>query len=922
MRKTRRVYCRYGSLTLIECLLAIAVPEIAMAQAGPSCSITANPQSPVQVGSSSTLNATCFPAPLAINWSSSNASCSSPVASSFGGSITCAFPTVGTATVTATPFYGGSFSGGAATYVMQVNAARPTNCSISAFPASFPVGGGTVTLAGACTGGSPATSFSWNGPGVSGQTTSVVTSTIDTTATYTFTASNQGGTSNPVSIIVPVAIAPPSGCAISASPASLPIGGGAVDLSVRCSAGGPPTDYAWTGPGTSSQSGVAFQARITTTSTYTVIVSNSAGAAAPASLTVPVAVAATAPTGCLITPSPATLPLGGGNVSLTASCAGGGAPTSFSWTGPGVATQTGAVVTTSVTSTSQFTVTATNAGGSSTASVTINVNSLLAPSGCSVVATPATLPAGGGSVQLTASCTTGGAPASFAWTGAGVAGQTTAIVSTNITTTQTFTVSATNASGTSAPVTITVAVAPPTGNLRAVSDTTQVASPSSQLGQPLVARVVDGQGNPVANAAVSWVVVAGGGTLINAITLSNAQGLVSAGYISGPGNQTNIVRVTALGSGQSVDFTIQVANVGQAAGQLVAPALTTAVNAPMTQMANIRQRLDNIRRQQRAIVAGDVRVSVAGQALPMLSALMLAPASNDPRAVRGGSASADSPDTFERLGLFVNGDVDVGRQSTVDAQPGFKVTTKGITAGVDYRFDQNRIVGAAVGYLKADTDLSDNVGNQDVKGYSFSLFGSLAPAENAYIDGIVNVGHNDYDNRRKQTAEGFATSSTKGDQLGLSLSAGYNYYSGSLTVNPYARIEYVDAKVDGFTEEGSASEILTVGGQKVKQTTLALGGQLSYSISTTWGALIPNGRLEYLHVGHNEISGVNAQLVAIPTSGSSVPVVLQGRDYGNIGAGLQALFGPKVSSFVNYESSFGRDSYRTWRVTLGVRMEL
>ena len=53
----------------------------------------------------------------------------------------------------------------------------------------------------------------------------------------------------------------------------------------------------------------------------------------------------------------------------------------------------------------------------------------------------------------------------------------------------------------------------------------------------------------------------------------------------------------------------------------------------------------------------------------------------------------------------------------------------------------NNVLGASLGFLKADTDLDAGAGTQSAKGYSFSLYGSYVPQENAYIDGILNVGH-------------------------------------------------------------------------------------------------------------------------------------------------------------------------------------
>src|SRR5690348_2877275 len=135
---------------------------------------------------------------------------------------------------------------------------------------------------------------------------------------------------------VSIAVPPPSGCSVSSSPPSLPLGGGSITLNAACSGGGNPTTFAWSGPGvsTSTSSASLSLASVKATSTFTVIASNGSGAATAASVTVPVSTLQP-PTRCAVTSTPASLPVGGGSVELTATCIGGGAPSTFQWSGPG-----------------------------------------------------------------------------------------------------------------------------------------------------------------------------------------------------------------------------------------------------------------------------------------------------------------------------------------------------------------------------------------------------------------------------------------------------------------------------------------------------------------------------------------------------------------------------------------------------------
>ena len=545
--------------------------------------------------------------------------------------------------------------------------------------------------------------------------------------------------------------------------------------------------------------------------------------------------------------------------------------------------------------------------------------------GATIVVSPASLPGGTVGVaypQTSVSATGGTGSFAFAVTSGALPGGL-ILSSTGLLTgaptiagSFAFTITATDTAQGTGSRPYTIVISGPVGTVKPASDTTQIAGPNTTLAQPFVALLVDpATGAAKAGVAVTWVVLEGGGALSNVILVSGADGKVSANYTTGSGNVDNKVRVTATLSGSNVDFTVvSQKTIDTEAKKVLGPLATTAVTTPAIQLNNIRQRLDQMRVASSPAATQALRVSVDGQAMPPLSALALAPASKNGKAPTGSGASADKPDPFERWGVFVNGDIDIGKQSTVGTQTGFKLNSKGITLGTDYRFEGNGVLGAALGLLKADTDLYQGQGSQDAKGYSFSLYGSYVPVANAYIDGIVNVGRNSYDSQRLQTVGGFATSSTDGNQMALALNAGYAFNQGALTATPYGRIEYIDAKVNGFTENGTNA--LTVSESRVKATTLSLGGQFSYAISTTWGVLLPNARIEFQHVAQSNVQNVFV-------AGSTIPVAVLGQDknFGNFAVGASAVFAKGFSAFFNFEQLFGKDNFSDQKYTLGVRVD-
>jgi outer membrane autotransporter protein len=473
-----------------------------------------------------------------------------------------------------------------------------------------------------------------------------------------------------------------------------------------------------------------------------------------------------------------------------------------------------------------------------------------------------------------------------------------------------------------------VIVRTPTGQPQAANPGVLVAQPNAPLGSPLVARIVDpATGNSVPGAAVTWRIFAGGGTLSGETNVSDAQGLVRANFTMGPGPEDAVIRVTATESGSFFDFIVrnQRTVVEVPAKQVVTPQAQVAINTPTIQLHNIQLHLDNLRLLRNPTVAQGLNVTYDGQPLPSLGMLRgaLTDTTGKPSTQRGGGASSDR-DPFERFGVFIQGDVDIGKFDGSGSQQAFDVRTKGLTLGADYRFKGNHVLGAAIGVMKADTDLADDVGSNDAKGYSFSLFGEYVPFDKAYVDVTANFGRNRYESTRRVIgAAGDRVDyngSVHGDQFGVSVVLGYQYFVDSLTLQPYGRVEYVDAKIDAFRESGGP-DALEFGGQHYRSTVLSVGGQAHYSIAMSWGALVPYARAEYQYTAHSSADQVTAQLAGVAASNSVLPALGVDRNYGNIALGATALMPQGISGFFNYQHLLGKQDFREDRFTLGVRLD-
>ncbi|HEY7481219.1 MAG TPA: Ig-like domain-containing protein [Gemmatimonadales bacterium] len=87
-----------------------------------------------------------------------------------------------------------------------------------------------------------------------------------------------------------------------------------------------------------------------------------------------------------------------------------------------------------------------------------------------------------------------------------------------------------------------------------VSGNNQSAPPRTTLPEALVVRVVDGDGNPIPSAAVTWVVTAGGGSVDPTTGTTSTDGVTSTSWTLGSSTGTNTVQAIVSGVGQA-EFT-------------------------------------------------------------------------------------------------------------------------------------------------------------------------------------------------------------------------------------------------------------------------------------------------------------------------------------------------------------------------------
>ena len=361
---------------------------------------------------------------------------------------------------------------------------------------------------------------------------------------------------------------------------------------------------------------------------------------------------------------------------------------------------------------------------------------------------------------------------------------------------------------------------------------------------------------------------------------------------------------------------------------------TAVLTTQAAQFGNLKARLAALRSGQHNSFGG-LALATATGALPLsfLPSTLLA----DEGSESGTSDEAGAE--FSRWGFFATGTIGSGDRDTTDSNAGFDYSNYGLTAGVDYRVSDSLVLGAALGLSNNDADISDNGGSLDTQGYSVSGYATWYK-DAWYFDGVATWGSNDFEVVRRieytlpaldgglTQVNQLAKASPGGDQVSLALSIGRDFSKGAWLFGPYMRGTYTKVDFDGYSERvddplaPGAGFALTVEDRTLKSMEVVLGGKVSYTMSTSWGILMPNFQLEYLNELEDNPDDLVSRFTADPTG---TPIIITGEDddtsYFNIGFGLSAVFGNGKSAFIYYEHRAGQSNMTMDNLALGVRIE-
>jgi outer membrane autotransporter protein len=273
------------------------------------------------------------------------------------------------------------------------------------------------------------------------------------------------------------------------------------------------------------------------------------------------------------------------------------------------------------------------------------------------------------------------------------------------------------------------------------------------------------------------------------------------------------------------------------------------------------------------------------------------------------------------VGVFASGEIGLGTQSGSRTLSSFEYYLVSLSAGVDYRFNENVVLGIGAGYSNSSSNI---VGGSTTSGeeYNAVLYGTWIPIKRLYLEGIVDIGSISLDSKRAIPVSGFGTAlgSRTGRDFSASLTAGYDFVSGAWVLNPYLRVNSVSINLDSFAETGAGAANLSFRQQSANALEAVAAFRLAYRWQTANGSLIvPYVRGEYMH---NYNGGRQSALVNFVTAPALtpfvVPVIGLHSDTIALGAGVQANLQQGLSLQAAYQTLLGVTDQSEHRFLVGL----
>ena len=148
------------------------------------------------------------------------------------------------------------------------------------------------------------------------------------------------------------------------------------------------------------------------------------------------------------------------------------------------------------------------------------------------------------------------------------------------------------------------------------------------------------------------------------------------------------------------------------------------------------------------------------------------------------------------------------------------------------------------------TNIGTSTSNVKANNYALSVYGEIYPYDDITLEGIIGVGHIQFDTTRKEGASTI-TGNRDADQIfgSLRIKGDLNGHENDIdkqswSVHPYAKLEISHTNFEKFSENGSAATALTFEEQHLNNIRTSVGADAHYQYRTDDKTFRPFAQIE------------------------------------------------------------------------------
>jgi len=280
----------------------------------------------------------------------------------------------------------------------------------------------------------------------------------------------------------------------------------------------------------------------------------------------------------------------------------------------------------------------------------------------------------------------------------------------------------------------------------------------------------------------------------------------------------------------------------------------------------------------------------------------------------GAPRDGDMP---EGLGAYLVGDSFSRTLGRTDRNDQFKVTTVGLTGGVEFGFGSG-MVGAAINVSRPKANFAHDKFRDEAKAFQGGIYGGIGIA-GGFVQGYGAIGTIRHDLNRTGVVSDL-DADPKGKHATAGIKAGFLMPFGTVRVGPVAGLDYARARVDGYTEEGDAALALNVGSQRFSSLRGSLGAEVRGDFGGGGVQLRPYASA----MVEKDFTGDERAIRFAQTSAPGIVNSYRVEDasrkaYGRLSVGMSAAILSGISLNANVSGTVGKDQGNETSGHVGLR---